>query len=108
MRQTPPEDEKWAKYLDALVQETDTQTQLGEDILQISSIYTGRLEMNPRPMSLDELTRVVFTRHQALAQERGVTLEHRPAQKGEKDWIVSVDPRQMLSWSVSVFSHIRM
>jgi PAS domain S-box-containing protein len=99
VQQTPPEDEKWGKYLDALVREADAQTQLGEEILQISRIYAGQLEVRPRPTSLSELTEIAFTHHQALAQERGVTLEHqptRPSQVENEGLSVSADPRQML------------
>jgi len=61
-----------------LVREVDGQAQLGEDILLLSRIYTGRLEMVRRPISLNDLTENVIAGHQAMAQERGVTLEYRP------------------------------
>jgi two-component system phosphate regulon sensor histidine kinase PhoR len=94
MQRTPSEDEKWGQYLVALVQETDQQVQLVEDIMQISRIYTGQLEIEPRPTPLNELTEVVVTSHRALAQERGVTLEHCPMKPTP---VAPADPKQMLS-----------
>jgi len=69
-------EEKWRQYLDALAQETDWLARLVQDILQISHIDTGRLEMKPRPVFLDELSETTVASHRALAQERGLTLDH--------------------------------
>ncbi|MDY7075519.1 MAG: GAF domain-containing protein [Chloroflexota bacterium] len=101
MQKTPPEDEKWKKYLDTLTQEADHQARLVEDILQISHIDAGRLEMNPRPISLNELTNVAVVSHQALAESQGLNLEHRPTLPvpggtGEDDPVVLVDPERMM------------
>jgi PAS domain S-box-containing protein len=93
LQRTPLEDEKWAYYLDALVQEADAQAKLGEDILQISRIYAGRVEMAPRPTLLNELTEIAIVSHRTLAQERGLTLEHRPA---NSDPIALVNPVQIM------------
>jgi PAS domain S-box-containing protein len=93
MKRTPPEDEKWGRYLDALVQETDQQVRLVEDVMQVSRIYTGRLEIEPRPTPLTELTEVVGASYRALAQERGVTLVHLPKEPAP---VALADPRQML------------
>ena len=69
-------EEKWRQYLDALAQETDWLARLVQDILQISHIDTGRLEMKPRLVFLDELSETTVASHRALAQERGLTLDH--------------------------------
>jgi len=74
--------ERWREYVNTLAREADHQAQLVEDILQISCIDAGRLEMQPRPTSLDELARAAVAGHQALAQARGLTLEYRPAEPG--------------------------
>jgi len=79
MQHTPPEEEMWGEYLDALAQEADRQAQLVEDIMQISRIDTGRLEMKPCQTSLSQLTEEVVVNHQMLAQKQGLTLEHCPA-----------------------------
>jgi PAS domain S-box-containing protein len=93
LRRTPLDNEKWEKYLDALIREADAQAQLGEDILQISRIYAGRMEMAPRPTPLNELTEIVTVRRRMLAQERGLLLEHRPA---DPEPIVLANPRQIM------------
>jgi PAS domain S-box-containing protein len=95
IQQTPSENEKWRQYLDRLVQEVDDQAQLGEDILQLSRIYAGRVEaeMEQRLIHLTELTEVAVSRHQSLARERKVTLEHGPAQPGP---VAAVATEQMM------------
>ena len=101
MQQQP---EKWGQYLDTLAQEADHQARLVEDILQISRIDAGRLEMEPRPTSLNELTEAVIVSHQTLAQEQGLTLEHYPSPapsppRGEgrgEGPIALVDPKRMM------------
>ena len=70
--------EKQKEYIATLTREASRQARLVEDILEISRIDAGRLEMNPRPTILSQLTEVVVVNYQALAQERGLTLEHRP------------------------------
>ncbi len=100
LQRTSPESKRWHQYLDALVQETNRQAQLVEDIMQISRIYTGRLEIDPRPASLDELSRTVVAGHQMLARERNVILEHRVddeflSEHSDKNLVSPVDSQQM-------------
>jgi len=71
----------------------DLQARLVEDILQISRIDAGRLDIKPRPTPLNELTEVAVASHQVLTQDRGLTLEHRPAEPGP---VALVDPQQMM------------
>ncbi len=92
---------KWEKYLGPLAQEADHQARLVEDILQIARIDAGRLGMDPRPTSLNELTEAAVANHQALAQERGLTLEHRPSPPlrggaGGSGPVALVDPERMM------------
>jgi PAS domain S-box-containing protein len=95
MQRTPPQDEKWGPYLDALVQATDQQIQLVEDISQISRIYTDQLGLEPQPTFVDEFCESIVVSHQALAQRQGVTLEHRTENGGlGRDLVSSVDPHQ--------------
>jgi len=89
MRQQP---EKWEKYLAPLVQEADHQARLVQDILQISRIDAGRVEMRPRPTSINELAEAVVANRQVLARDWGLTLEHRPAESGLS---ALVDPGRM-------------
>lgn len=80
LQRTSPENAKWREYLNALIQETDAQTQLSKDILQISRIYAKQVEINLHPTSVNELAKVAITKHQALAREQGVTLNYRPTE----------------------------
>jgi len=71
--------EKWERYLDTLAHEADHQARLVEDILQISRIDAGRLEMEPCPTPLNELTKAAVANHRVLAQEQGLALEYHSA-----------------------------
>ncbi len=84
--------QKWEEYLAPLAQEADRQARLVADILQISRIDTGRLEMKPWPTSLNQLTEKIVASHEMLAQERGLTLEHHPA---EPEPVALADPKRM-------------
>jgi signal transduction histidine kinase len=63
-------------HLNALEREASHLAQLLEDILQLSRVDAGRLEMKPKPVSLNELIEIVVANRQVLAQNRGLTLEH--------------------------------
>jgi PAS domain S-box-containing protein len=89
MRQQP---ERWESFLDILTREADHQARLVENILQVSRIDTGRLEMEPRPTSLNELSETIVLSHRVLAQDRGLELEHCPA---ETELVVLVDRERM-------------
>ena len=91
MQQTAPE--TWGKYIDVLGREAERLVRLVDDILQISRIDAGRLEMKPRPTPLNELTRVAVVSHQMLSQNHELTLEHRPAEPGP---VALVDPKHMM------------
>jgi two-component system sensor histidine kinase VicK len=91
MKKASPE--KMGQYLEMLAQEADRQAQLVEGILQISRIDAGRLEMSPRPTSLNELGGQVVANHLALARERGLKLEYRLA---DPDPVALADPDRMM------------
>jgi PAS domain S-box-containing protein len=85
--------EKWPEYLDALEQEANRQAKLVEGVLQVSRMDAGRMKLKLQPASLDELGEAVVASHQALAQERGLALEHRLA---EERLAVLVDRERMM------------
>jgi signal transduction histidine kinase len=85
--------EKWEEYLQPLAEEADRQAHLVEDILQISRIDTGRLEMKPHPTPLNKLIEAVVNNRQVLAQNRGLTLEYHSA---ESNPVALVDPARMM------------
>ena len=88
--------EKWQEYLGILTQEADHQARLVENILQISRIDAGRLEMKPCPTALNQLIQSVVASHQALARERGLVLEHRPSLARGEGPVALVDPERMM------------
>ncbi|MEE9617641.1 MAG: GAF domain-containing protein, partial [Anaerolineae bacterium] len=91
LQQASPE--KWGKYLETMEREVEQLACLVEDILQISHIDAGWMEIKPRPTSINELTETATVRHLALAQNQGLTLEHRPAEPGP---VALVDPEQTM------------
>ncbi|MDY7079863.1 MAG: GAF domain-containing protein [Chloroflexota bacterium] len=91
MQRTPVE--KWKAYLDALEKEADRQARLVEDILQISRIDAGRMELKPRAVPLNDLTEAAIASHQLLAESKALTLEHRIADPGP---VVLVDPERTM------------
>jgi signal transduction histidine kinase len=82
MRRAPAE--KMEEYLDALTQEADRQARLIENILQVSRIDAGRIDLSLRPMSLNILVDMIVGNYQMLVQERGLTLEYHPTEPSPK------------------------
>jgi signal transduction histidine kinase len=74
------------------MQEVERQATLVEDIMQISRIYTGRLEIKPRPTNLNTWTKTIIAQHQELAQAQSVTLEY---QSTSLELTVPIDQKQM-------------
>ncbi len=78
---------KWQEYLEPLAQEAEHQADLVGDILEISRVDVGRLEIKREPANLEGLVDIVVTNCETRAQERGLTLEHgdvgRPCAPGE-------------------------
>jgi PAS domain S-box-containing protein len=84
--------ERWREYLDNLVQEANDQARLVENILQISRIDVGRLEMDPEPTSINTLVDETLAGYQELAASKGLTLQKRLL---EFDPLALVDPDRM-------------
>ncbi len=68
--------EKWREYLEPLAQEAEHQADLVEDILEISRVDAGRLEINRERTDLESLVDIVVTNSRKRAQERGLRLHH--------------------------------
>jgi PAS domain S-box-containing protein len=75
MRRRPQEN---ARYLEALENEANRLVKLVEDILQISRIESGRLELHRTPLNLDAFAQATITSRQPVAAERGLTLRYTP------------------------------
>lgn len=90
------EGEKHQEYLEALTQEADRQARIVEDILQISRIDAGRMEMNTQNACLEEIAHTVVTSHQILAQTKGLTLTYRPDATGRTPPRALVDTQRIV------------
>lgn len=97
LQHASPENTEWKKYVDILIQEANWMAQLVDNILQISRIDTGRLEMKPQLTLLNELTEETILNHQQMAQEQGLHLEHRPAVPGPMTLVDSLRMMQVLN-----------
>jgi len=85
--------ENWQDYLEPLIREADHQAQLVENILEISHVDAGRLEINPRRTDLGVLVRALAKSHATLIQERGLILEQRTKGVGP---IAFLDSQRMM------------
>jgi GAF domain-containing protein len=90
MRKQP---ERWQEYLEPLALEANHQADLVEDILEISRVDAGRLNVKPVRTDLEELTEAVVANHQTRARKEGLTLTHRPT---EPDLMSLVDTNRMM------------
>jgi signal transduction histidine kinase len=100
LQKAPPE--KWPEYLNALAQEADRQARLIEDILEVSHIDTGRLELKPRQGSLNQLTQIAVSGLQALAEQHGLTLECRSA---DSEPLVWADPDRIVQVLINLVTN---
>jgi PAS domain S-box-containing protein len=90
MRRNPAKAEQYLQVLDEVA---DRQAHLVEDILQVSRIDAGRLEIQPRPLALDDLLDAAVANHYPLAEERELRLERRDGAAGA---VAMVDPDQFM------------
>lgn len=93
LHQAGPQSARWKEYVDALVKEADHQAKLIEDILEISRLDAGRLEMHPQPTPLNELAGRVVEERMVLAHQRSQHLEYRPCPGSP---VAPVDPDRMV------------
>ncbi|MGD2145656.1 MAG: GAF domain-containing protein [Anaerolineae bacterium] len=90
MRKQP---ENWEEYLEPLAQEADHQADLVEDILEISRVDAGRLEIRQEQTNLNHLVEIAVVNHAARAQKMGLSLEHRMAESGP---VCAADPQRLM------------
>jgi len=90
MQQQP---DKREEYLEPLMREAEHQAKLVRDILEMSRVDAGRLEIRPEPMSLNDLVEMAVVNHGNRAQNQGLTLECQPA---EPDPIAMADSKWMM------------
>ncbi|MGC9393738.1 MAG: GAF domain-containing protein [Anaerolineae bacterium] len=86
IQRSTPEDAE--RYFEPLDREVDRLSKLVEDILQISRIEAGQLELDRRIVDLNPLTEMAVISHHILAKSRGLTMAYQ-ATNGKT--MVSVD-----------------
>ncbi len=88
----PTSDPGAAPLLDAIEREVERLRMLVENLLDLSAIESGRVQLHLVPTDLGELTNVVVESFRARAAQRGVTLERLGPTRGIT---VQTDPDRM-------------
>lgn len=70
-----PVNEKQRRYLDIVLRQTESLTALINDLLDLSKIEAGMLEVRRDAVELGELVEGVFLQLRNMAQEKGINLE---------------------------------
>jgi two-component system, NtrC family, sensor histidine kinase KinB len=87
-----PVTEKQADLLHAAREDCERLQAMVDDLLDLSRIEAGRIEMHPRPMAAATLAKTALEAHRAAAEERGIQLN---AQLPLVDDEVSADPERV-------------
>ena len=91
LRKGPPE--RREQFLNALEQEANRQAHLVEEILEVSRIESGRLDLDRAPHALSPLVQASMASRELLAAEKGVVLIYNLSEPGPT---VSVDRMRLL------------
>jgi signal transduction histidine kinase/putative methionine-R-sulfoxide reductase with GAF domain len=92
MHQQP---ERWEEYLEPLTREAEHQANLVRDILEMSRVDAGRLEIRPEPTSLNDLVGIALEKYESQARDRELTLtcdlgSPDPIAMADSQWIMQV------------------
>jgi len=90
--------DQWREHLEPLAQEAEHQADLVEDILEISRVDAGRLEIKPERTNLEELVDIVISNCETRAREKGLTFEQESIEIGSAASptpVSAVDPQRM-------------
>jgi signal transduction histidine kinase/CheY-like chemotaxis protein len=90
IRQQP---ERLDHYLHVMEREVGFEIQLIEQVMALSRLDAGGLDLERKPKSLDELVKVSLANHQFMADTQGVTLHYQPT---NLDLTILVDQQYML------------
>lgn len=77
------------KYLPLLINAAEQQTRLVQDIVILSRLDAGRIDLQSRPALLNELLQSSIAEYRSRAQQHGVTLYFEPL---EPDILLYIDP----------------
>jgi signal transduction histidine kinase len=87
-----PVTEKQADLLHAAREDCERLQAMVDDLLDLSRIEAGRVEMYPRPMAADSLVKAAIEAHRTTAEERGVQLGAQPPLSEDE---VAADPERI-------------
>ncbi|MGD2104772.1 MAG: GAF domain-containing protein [Anaerolineae bacterium] len=85
---------RWREYLEPLAREAEHQADLVEDILEISRVDAGRLEISPERTNLRAVADAAIANCEARAYEQGLKLQVEPSE-GTQGPISMVDRQRM-------------
>jgi signal transduction histidine kinase len=71
MKQQP---EKWSEYVEPLIREAEHQAKLVRDILEMSRVDAGRLEIRPEPTRLNDLVQMAIEKYETQVEDRNLTV----------------------------------
>ena len=80
------------KYLPLLIAAADQQAQLAQDIVILSRLDAGRIDLQRRPALLNELVESSFGHYRSRAREQDISLGFEPL---ESDILLNVDPNHV-------------
>ncbi|MBN2392274.1 MAG: PAS domain S-box protein [Anaerolineae bacterium] len=80
------------KYLPLLVAAADQQAQLAQDIVVLSRLDAGRIDLQRRPALLNELVESSFGHYRSRARQQDISLRFEPL---ESDILLYVDPNHV-------------
>ena len=84
--------DRWQDYLHQLSGAAEDLSRMVVEIVEVSAIDAGQLQLSPCLVPLAELTEAAVAGRRRAARDQGVKLEHRPA---DPDPVVLVDPARM-------------
>jgi len=90
MQQQP---DKWKEYLEPLTREAEHQANLVRDILEMSRVDAGRLEIRTEPTNLNDLVETAVEKYENRAQDHELSMTCHP---GKPDPIALADSQWMM------------
>lgn len=85
--------EKRMRYVGLIEEEVNHQIKLVEQILTLSQLDAGRLELSPEPTSINQLAQIAIGNHAVLAKTKQIHLDYQPSAQDPLAWI---DPRHTM------------
>lgn len=85
--------DQFDKYLPLLIAAADQQAQLAQDIVILSRLDAGRIDLQHRPALLNELLESSYTHYRSRARQQDIAMHIEPL---ESDILLYVDPNYIM------------